>query len=273
MAETKAFYDPAKTYDDNFDNGPFLVGGDDKPYTQKGEPRFTFLGKPLYSPFGIPAGPLLNSNYTRYVFERGFDAVVYKTQRSVSFPVNEFPNILFLDIDGDLTLEKASKPLLGKSKSTLTAKKFSITNSFAVPSRGPEFWVPDLKKAISYQGKGQLLISSVQGTIQDGFSDDDYFEDFAVTAGMAKDAGAEAIEVNLSCPNVATEGVICYQYDSVVSICRKVKERVGDVPIIIKIGYFSAEQNELFERLVKDTSSYVSAIASINTIAAPVVDE
>lgn len=273
MSKPKAFYDPAKTYDDNFDNGPFAVFEDEKPYKQQGEPRFTFLGKPLYSPFGIPAGPLLNSKYIRYVFERGFDAVVYKTQRSVAFPVNEFPNILFLDIDGDLTLEKAAKPLVGKPESALSAKRFSITNSFAVPSRGPDFWVPDLKKAKGYQGKGQLLISSVQGTIQDGFSEDDYFDDFTVTAGMAKDAGAEAIEVNLSCPNVATEGVICYQYDAVVNICRRVKERVGGVPVIIKIGYFSAEQDKLFEKLVKDTSPYVSAIASINTIAAPVVNE
>jgi dihydroorotate dehydrogenase len=273
MAKLKSFYDPSKTYDYNFDNGPFPIGGDDKPYVQKGTPQFTFLGKPVYSPFGIPAGPLLNSKYVRYAFERGFDVVVYKTQRSVVFPCNPFPNILFMDIKGDLTLEEASKPHIGKPESSLSAKSFSITNSFASPSRGPGFWVPDFKKAKSYQGKGQLLISSVQGTIQEGFGPDEYYDDFAVAASLAKDSGAEVIEINLSCPNVATEGVICYQYDAVANICRRVKERVGDVPLIIKIGYFSGEQGSLLEKIVKDTAPYVSAISSINTIAAPVVDE
>lgn len=273
MSKAKAFYDSAKTYDDNFDNGPFPVSDHEKPYRQQGEPRFTFLGKPIYSPFGIPAGPLLNSKYIRYAFEHGFDVVCYKTQRSVPFPCNEFPNILFLDVTGDLTLDKASKPILGKSKSSLPVKKFSITNSFAVPSRGPKFWVPDLKKAVTYQGGGQLLISSVQGTIQEGFDAEAYYDDFAKAAGLAKSAGVEAIEINLSCPNVATEGVICYQYDAVEAICRKVKELVGETPLVIKIGYFAADQDDLLEKIVKGVSPYASAISAINTIVAPVVNE
>lgn len=273
MPRAKSFYDPAKTYDENFERGPFFIGTEGEPYKQTGEPQFAFLGRPVYSPFGIPAGPLLNSKYIQYAFERGFDILVYKTQRSVPFPVNPFPNVLFVDVEGNLTLEKAAKPLVGRSVSRLDAKKFSITNSFAVPSRGPAFWVPDFQKARSCQGKGRLLFMSVQGTIQEGFSEDDYFEDFAVTAGLAKDAGAEVIEVNLSCPNVATEGVICYRLDAVKTICRKVKECIGSVPLVIKIGYFSEEQSALLEKIVKGVAPYVSAISAINTIAAPVVNE
>lgn len=273
MPGAKAFYDPARTYDDNFDNGPFPVGVEGKPYRQTGEPQFTFLGRPVYSPFGIPAGPLLNSKYIQYAFERGFDILVYKTQRSVSFPVNPFPNILFLDIEGDLTPQKASKPLIGRPESKLDAKKFSITNSFAVPSRGPAYWVPDFKKARSCQGKGQMLIMSVQGTIQEGFGEDEYFDDFAAAAELAKDAGAEVIEVNLSCPNVATEGVICYRFDAVEAICRRVKERIGGTPLVIKIGYFAGEQSDQLEKVIKGVAPYVSGISAINTIAAPVVNE
>lgn len=273
MGKAKAFYDPARTYDDNFDNGPFPVSDNEQPYEQHGEPGYTFLGKPVYSPFGIPAGPLLNSNYVRYAFERGFDVVCYKTQRSTPFPCNAFPNILFLDIEGPLSLERAAEPLVGRSESTLSSKKFSITNSFAVPSRGPDFWVPDLKKALSYAGKGQLLIAAVQGTIQEGFGPDEYYDDFAKTAGLAADAGAQAIEVNLSCPNVATEGVLCYRHDAVVTICRKVKERIGDIPLAIKLGYFTPQQQPLLEQIVTDVSPYVSAMSAINTIAAPIVNE
>lgn len=268
-----AFYDPAKTYEDNFDNGPFEVPGFEKPYKNSGEPRYSFLGKPIYSPFGIGAGPLLNSNFVKYALDHGFDVVVYKTQRSGQFPVNPFPNVLYVETDGDLTLDKAAKGLVGSTETDLPADKISITNSFAVPSKGKDFWVPDLKKAISYAGKGQLVIASVVGTIKEGFGPEDYYNDFADVAELAASANPPAIEINLSCPNVASEGVLCYSHDAVVPIVKRVKERVGSIPIGVKIGYFSPEQQELLERTVKDIAPYISFISVINTIAAAVVDE
>ncbi|OGL34803.1 hypothetical protein A3F65_03740 [Candidatus Saccharibacteria bacterium RIFCSPHIGHO2_12_FULL_47_16b] len=269
----KAFYDPTKTYDDNFDDGPTLVSSDDKPFQNLGEPKFTFLGKKLYSPFGIPAGPILNSKYVKYAFERGFDVVTYKTQRSVEFNVNQFPNVLYVDIDGDLTLDKTSKPLLGSTKTNKPSNKFSITNSFGNPSRGPAFWVADTKKAHSYQGKGQLLVSSAVGTINEGFTNEDYYEDFALTAGLAKSSGVEAIEINLSCPNVANEGILCYTQKAVVDIVRRVKDRIGNKPLIVKVGYYTPEQQSLLENIMKEIAPYIAAISAINTIPAPVVDK
>jgi len=269
----KSFYDPARTYDDNFDNGPFPVPTDDKPKPDSGTPKYTFLGMPIYSPFGIAAGPLLNSRYIKYAFEYGFDVPVYKTQRSIVFKVNQFPNVLYLDIDGDLTLEKASRPIVGRSRMNTPSTKFTITNSFGNPSRGPKFWVEDMKKALSYQGQGQLMIASVVGSIQEGFSSEDYFDDFANAAELAAGSGASAIEINLSCPNVANEGIICYTRPSVITICEKVKAKIGNLPLVIKFGYFSVEQESLLEQIVKDTADYVAAISAINTIPAPVVDE
>lgn len=266
-------YDPTKTFDDNFDHGPFPLLKNEKPYVNKGEPQYTFLGKKVFSPFGIPAGPLPTSKHTTYAFNQGFDIVCYKTQRSVEFGCNQFPNVLYLDVDGDLTLEKAAKPQLGTTKTDKPLDKLSITNSFGNPSRGPDFWVDDLKKAVKAQGKGQLLIMSVVGTIKEGASSEDYYDDFAEAAAQAATTGVEAIELNLSCPNVATEGVLCYTHDAVVSICKKTKDRVGDIPLIAKFGYFSDAQQELLEQIVTDIAPYISAISSINTISAPVVDE
>lgn len=268
-----AFYDPTKTYDDNFDDGPAAVAVAETTVEDKGEPQFTAFGKKVYAPFGIPAGPLLNSNYTTYAFEHGFDVICYKTQRSIPFECNEFPNVLYLDVDGDLTLEKAANPQLGLTETSKSPKDLSITNSFGNPSRGPEFWVEDLKKAVAAQGKGQLLIMSVVGSVQEGFSEEDYWDDFAHAAELAAGAGVEAIEVNLSCPNVATEGVLCYTYDAVIGICKRVKEKIGDIPLIAKFGYFSAEQQDLLERIIIDAAPYLAGVSAINTIAAPVVDE
>jgi dihydroorotate dehydrogenase (NAD+) catalytic subunit len=264
MAQPAVIYDPTKTFDDNFDHGPFPIDPSQPVYQNSGEPAYTFLGHKIYSPFGIAAGSLPTSNHIKYAFERGFDVNVYKTQRSVSF----------LDVEGDLTLEKAAKPLVGHlTTGKLDLEKLTITNSFANPSRGPEFWVEDMKKAVAAQGKGQLLIASVVGTIQDGFSQDDYYDDFAKAAELAAGSGVSVIEVNLSCPNVANEGVICYTYDAVVKICQRIKDKIGDTPLVAKIGYFRPDQQELLERITLDVKDYVAAYSSINTIQAAVVDE
>jgi dihydroorotate dehydrogenase (NAD+) catalytic subunit len=250
------FFDPAKTFDDNFDNGPFLSAG--QPYKNTGEPKYSFLGHKIYSPFGIAAGSLPTSKHVKGAFERGFDVVVYKTQRSVPFPVNEFPNVVYVDVDGELTIEKAAKPLVAHRTTESPPEQLTITNSFGNPSRGPGFWLEDMKRAVAAQGKGQLMVASVVGTIQHGFSKEDYYDDFAKAAKLAVEAGAQAIEINLSCPNVANEGIICYAYDAVISIAKKTRQAIGDVPLIAKL---------------LDTKDYINAYSAINTLQAAVVDE
>lgn len=266
-------YDPAKTYEENFTEGPFGEYAAPVPFRNTGRLGFTFLGQLVYSPFGIPAGPLLNAKYVIAALTKGFDVVTYKTQRSVPFEVNPFPNVLYVDVDGDLTLEKAAKPLVGRPTTTRPPEQLTITNSFAVPSRGPDFWVPDFKKSLAAVNRGQLVIMSVQGTIQPGFTDDDYYDDFAVVTKLAARAGARAIELNLSCPNVAGEGVICYSPVAVEEICRRAKAAAPITPLLVKIGYYSPDQQDLLETIVRKIAPYVEGIAAINTIAAAVVDE
>lgn len=270
--DTLGLYNPKKTYVENWDKGPYPAK-DFKPFANEGEPMYKFLGVDLYSPFGIPAGPLLNSNHIKFAFEAGFDVLCYKTQRSVKFEPNQFPNVLYLDIDGDLTIEKSKQPLVGLSDTDKKLEEVSITNSFGNPSLGPEFWVEDLKRAMSYEKEGQLLIMSVVGTIQQGFSQEDYYNDFAKSARLAAGTGVKAIEINLSCPNVANEGILCYTKEAVIEVCKRTKEAIGDTPLVTKFGYFSAAQEELLEDTLKEITPFVSAISAINTLPAPVVDE
>lgn len=267
------FFDPAKTFGDNVDYGPYLSDQSQITTTDENEPNYEFLGHKLNSPFGIASGPLPTSRHVIGAFNRGFDVVCYKTQRSVSFPCNPFPNVVYIDIEGDLTEEKASHPQIGHLLSNTPVEKLTITNSFGNPCRGPDFWVEDLRKAVQGQGNGQLCISSIVGTIQEGFNDLDYFKDFAATALLAKSAGIQAIELNLSCPNVASEGVLCYTYDAVYQVSKLSKEAVGDIPLIAKMGYFSAAQQPLLEKILLGTSPFISAFSVINTLQAAIVDE
>ena len=266
------FYDPARTYDDNFDHGPFGAFANPEPFVNEGEPRHNFLGFPVYEPFGIPAGPLLNSKYVNAALDKGFDVVVYKTQRSGVFRVNEFPNVLYVDVQGDLTLDKAAQPLVGLTEPPQALQDLTITNSFGMPSRGPQTWIEDAKKSVAYAGKGQLMMMSVVGTIREGASTEDYFNDFVTVAKQALETGAKVIEVNLSCPNVATEGVICYSPAAVEEIIYRVKSAIGDTPLAVKLGYFSPEQDPVLRAVISNLAPYIQAVSVINTIAAPIVD-
>ena len=271
MTTRALLYDPHKTYDDNYDNGPFDIN--QQTYHDEGEPACTFLGFPVYLPFGVAAGTLLTSRHTGAAFRLGFDVVCYKTQRSGDFACNSFPNVLALDVDGDLTLDKLAQPLVGRNVFPDDISKLSITNSFGVPSRGPKVWRDDLAKALTGARKGQLLIMSVVGTIREGASEDEYYDDFATTAKIAAETGAKAIEVNLSCPNVASEGVICYSPDAVLEICKRTKAAIGDHPLIIKVGYYSQDQQALLEQIIQSVAPYIAAVSAINTLQGTIVDE
>ncbi len=263
-------YDPAKTFEENVAEGPFNLDQRDYP-DENAEPQYTFLGFPINFPFGIAAGSLPTSRHTSAAFRLGYDVVVYKTQRAHEFPCNPYPNVLPLTIDGELTPEKLQEPLVVAPTYPTDLSKLNITNSFGVPSPDPAVWTADLPSAIAGAGKGQLLVMSVVGTIREGFTPDEYYDDFATAAGLAEQAGALAVEINLSCPNVASEGVICYSHDAVVEICRRSKAVLGDTPLIIKIGYFTQGQQNTLEEIVRDVSQYVAAISAINTLQGTIV--
>jgi dihydroorotate dehydrogenase len=265
-------YDPGKTFEENVAEGPFGIEAKDY-RDSSAEPQYTFLGFPLNVPFGIAAGSLPTSRHTSAAFRLGYDVVVYKTQRAHEFPCNPYPNVLPLQIDGDLTLEKLAQPLVVAEDYPEELSGLNITNSFGVPSPDPAVWTTDLPAAIAGAGKGQLLIMSVVGTIREDFGPEQYYDDFATAARLAKEAGAQVVEINLSCPNVATEGVICYNRDAVVEICRRTKAALGDTPLVIKIGYFSPNQQNTLEEIIRDVSGYVSAISAINTLQGTIVDK
>ena len=270
---TKAlFYDPTRTFEDNYANGPFNMGQIDY-QDENTASKFSFLGFPVRSPFGIAAGSLPTSRHTNAAFKLGYDVVVYKTQRSGEFPSNPFPNVLPLDVRGDITLDRLKEPFVVRSDFPENLKELSITNSFGVPSYGPTVWGDDLTRAVAGVGIGQLLIMSVVGTIREGMTPSQYYNDFAVAALEAKDAGTQVIEINLSCPNVASEGIICYSIDAVYEICKLTKEAIGETPLVIKVGYYTPDQQELLERIVEKVSPYIGAISSINTLSGEIVKE
>lgn len=261
------FYDPTKSYEENYTDGPFN-GFADGVETRGGNPEFEFLGQKINYPLGIPAGPLLNSKYVAAAFQKGFDVPVYKTVRANEFPCHPFPNVLAVKVDGDLTLERASRPLLANAD---YRDPISITNSFGVPSRPANVWQVDAKKAVEAAGQGQVMIMSFMGTVREGQTSDEFVADFAEAARLSIATGAKIFEANLSCPNIGNEGLVCYNLDMTERVTEALRKTIGDLPLVLKVGYYKDDAD--IEELARIAEKNGNAIASINTIAAPVVDE
>lgn len=262
------FYDPTKTYEENYTDGPFGIFADNKTFTQQGEPQYEYHGQTVYLPFGIPAGPLLNSNFVKAAFEKGFDICVYKTVRSDFYQTHPFPNILSVHVEGDLTLEKLKKPLIAD---TNYHEPLSITNSFNIPSRKPEIWQEDMKQAIATAGIGQVMIGSFVGTVRPNQTQPEFIDDWALVAKLVLETGAKIVEADISCPNNGNEGLLCYDLVMTEKICKRVRSVIGNTPFILKIGYYD-DQKQL-EGLAKIAHEYANGISGINTLAGRIVNE
>lgn len=261
------FYDPKKSYDENYEKGPFGAFKKEK-FTDQGEPQYDFLGQKIYLPFGIPAGPLINSEFCKGAFDLGFDICVYKTVRSDTFPCHPYPNVLPVELDGDLTLERAQKPLIVKSD---YSDPLSITNSFGVPSKASVTWQEDVKKAISYARKGQVLVLSFMGTVKSNQTQEEFIADYALAAKQAMETGAKVLETNLSCPNIGNEGLVCYNLEVTEKVSIAIRKVIGKVPLILKVGYYKDEDQ--LKKLAEIAAKYADAVSLINTIQAEILDD
>jgi dihydroorotate dehydrogenase (NAD+) catalytic subunit len=262
------FYDPLITYEQNYQKGPFGGFADGKIFKQTGEPQYEYHGHKVYLPFGIPAGPLLNSNYVKAAFEKGFDLCVYKTVRSDYYETHPFPNILSVHTKGKLTLEKLKLPLLGDMK---FQEPIAITNSFNIPSRKPEVWQEDMKKALAEARKGQVMVGSFVGTVKPDQTHQEFINDWAVVAGQVIETGVQIVEADISCPNNGAEGLVCYDLETTEKICKAVRKEIGNTAFVLKIGYYE-DENKL-EKLAEIANNYAQGIAGINTLQGIIVDK
>jgi len=266
---SEPFYNPKLSYDKNYSIGPFGDFIDKKTYKQTGSPKHNFLGQKIYTPFGIPAGPLINSNFVKSAFEKGFDVCVYKTVRADIFPCHQFPNVLAVHFKGkDLTLEKLKHKLVADDK---YKNPVAITNSFGVPSKKPEHWQRDVKKAISYTGHGQVMILSFMGTVKKNQTQKQFIDDFILAAKLAGETGAKMLEANLSCPNIGNEGLVCYNLEVTEKIAKGIRKVIGDTPLVLKVGYYQSDTQ--LGKLAKIANDYANDIAGINTLQAIVINK
>ncbi|HIE66284.1 MAG: dihydroorotate dehydrogenase [Nitrospira sp.] len=256
-------YDVDRSYEANYREGPFIK---EKAPVRQIRRKERFLGFEVNSRLGIPAGPLLNARWILAYAAMGFDLLVYKTVRTCATPSHPKPNCMFLGIEDQIREVDFEKQLVATMEAPSDLSRISITNSFGMPSRAPEVWQADIQKAKEGLSAGQVLIVSVVGTPGEKGLEADYVQG----ATLAVEAGAPIIEINLSCPNVVTgEGSLYTDPESSSAISRAVKRAIGDVPLMIKIGYIP-DPKRLAE-VVGANAPHIEAIAGVNTLSFEVV--
>ncbi|MEX0936496.1 MAG: hypothetical protein WDZ59_01460 [Pirellulales bacterium] len=250
-------YEPLRSYEENYRSAPAPVSVDVPPL----EGRYRFCGLPVDSPLGIPAGPLLNGRWVLYYASLGFDILTYKTVRSAARECYAMPNLQPVQTG---PLERS-----GSRVPAADSMRGSWAVSFGMPSRSPEVWRGDVEQTRKRLPSGKLLVVSVVGTAQPGGTIDDLARDYAQCARWAVESGADAVEANLSCPNVATcDGTLYQQPDSAAVVAAALRSAVEAVPLIVKIGHLT--EPSWIDALLTAVGPHVSGIAMTNSIAAHV---
>ena len=252
-------YDPRLTYAENYRRAPAPVGVE----VPAVPGPWQFCGLSVDSPLGIPAGPLLNGRWLLYYAHLGFDILTYKTVRSserACYPLPNLQPVTCGQLAGGETQLAAGPAMQG-----------SWAVSFGMPSMSPEVWRADVAQTRKRLPRGKRLVVSVVGTIQPGWTLDDLAADYARCARWAVESGADAVETNFSCPNVNTcDGQLYQQPAAMQVVAARVREAIGPVPYLVKIGQVrdAAEAEAMLEAI----DGLVDGLAMTNSIAATVRD-
>ena len=253
-------YDIAQPYQWNYEHAPLEAPPVEVPVVAG---PWNFCGIPLNSPLGVPAGPLLNSRWILYYAALGFDVLTYKTVRSSFRESYELPNLLPVRADS-LGREGLEVVAAGNFAAVRT---WAI--SFGMPSKDPAVWRADVECARRGMRPGQVLVVSVVASPQPGWSIEQVAADFARCASWAAQSGAQAIEANLSCPNVCTqEGDLYLLPEASRIVASAIRSEIVRLPLILKIGLFPSREQA--EALIAAVDGIADALSTTNSITAMV---
>jgi dihydroorotate dehydrogenase (NAD+) catalytic subunit len=150
------------------------------------------------------------------------------------------------------------KPRAGYANPTVVQTKCGLLNAMGLPNPGIDAYVQEIRHAKTILPVP--LIVSVYGYSP---------EEYAATAKKAAEAGADAIELNVSCPHVKETGSEIGQNPAVLAeVVKKVKAAVHK-PLIVKLSPNVTDIVATAEAAVK---AGADALTAINTVKAMAID-
>ena len=149
-------------------------------------------------------------------------------------------------------------PRVGYPNPTVVQAKCGLINALGLPNPGIDEYVQEIRHAKTVL-KVPLIVSVY------GFSAQEY----AVTAKKAEEAGADAVELNVSCPHVKETGSEIGQNPEILTkVVKKVKAAVRK-PVLVKLSPNVTDIADVAEAAVK---AGADALTAINTVMAMAID-
>jgi len=159
---------------------------------------------------------------------------------------------------GLVTKSIGLKPRKGYPNPTVVQVSCGLINAMGLPNPGIKTFSEEIRE-VKRRVKVPLIVSVY------GYS----AEEFAETAELAVEAGADAVELNVSCPHVGgTGGEIGQNPELLKEVVSKVKRRIS-TPVFVKLSPNVSDIAQLAETAVK---AGADAITAINTVRAMKID-
>ena len=150
------------------------------------------------------------------------------------------------------------KPRAGYANPTVVQTKSGIINAMGLPNPGINVYTQEISHAKTVLPVP--LIVSVYGYTP---------EEYAETAKKAAKAGADAIELNVSCPHVKETGSEISQNPAVLNEVIKQVKTATNKPLIVKLSPNITDIAKTAEIAVK---AGADALTAINTVKAMAID-
>jgi len=149
------------------------------------------------------------------------------------------------------------KPREGYPNPTVVQVECGLLNAVGLPNPGIHHFIEEIREA---KETGVPIIVSVYGYSS---------EEFAEVAKVATEAGADALELNVSCPHVEETGAeIGSDPELVTEVVREVKKKV-EKPVFVKLTPNVANIAEIAKAAVE---AGADAITAINTVRAMTIE-
>jgi dihydroorotate dehydrogenase len=267
-----------RTLSENIRGGPWGPPG----AGQKLSPRsWQLLGFDVRFPVGVPASVLTASaDFIEFFARHEFNILVTKTFRTEQWEGHDPPTWTFIP-DAGQAYELGELPDVVRADALYYPKVFepcSTANSYGVPSPPPFDWMNQVAKALGRIGLGQILIVSVMGTAETHPEKVEFIRDFVSAARSAEEAGAKAVELNLSCPNTRHSGarspdvLLCEDIETATAVVKSVRDGLANssTRLVLKLSYMKRPD---LKRLLVDLAGEIDGVAGINTMQVNLLDQ
>jgi len=149
------------------------------------------------------------------------------------------------------------KPRKGYTNPTIVQVDCGLINAMGLPNPGIKEFINELRQTKDFSVP---IVVSVYG-----FS----AEEYALVTKKAVDAGAEAVELNVSCPHVEETGSEIGQNPEILAkVVKKVKTSV-EKPVLVKL---SPNITNITENAEAAANAGADALTAINTVKAMAID-